>query len=50
MNLLKLKSQKNIHYKYALKQEINRATSGNAAPHTYSPSIDLHPLINNFRN
>ncbi|MDC1371415.1 hypothetical protein N8298_01430 [Flavobacteriaceae bacterium] len=25
MNLLKLKSQKNIHYQYALKQEINRA-------------------------
>lgn len=50
MNLLKLKSPKNIHYKYALKQEINRATSGNAAPHTYPPSIDLHPLINDFRN
>jgi SAM-dependent methyltransferase len=50
LNLQKLKSPENVHYIYALKQEINRATTGNAAPHTYPPSIDLHPLINNFRN
>lgn len=50
MSLLKLLDSENIHYKYALKQEINRAMSGNAAPHAYPPSIDLHPLINRYRN
>lgn len=50
MNLLKLKNVNNRHYKYALKQEISAAISGNTAPHAWPPNIDLHPLINRYRN
>lgn len=50
VNKYKLQDKSNKYYKYAIKQEIIRGASGNTAPHKYPPDIDLHPLINSYRN
>ena len=49
-NLFKLDNRNNKYYKYAVKKEILLGAKGNTAPQKYPPHIDLHPLINQYRN
>jgi SAM-dependent methyltransferase len=48
--MFKLEDQNNKYYQYAVKKEISLGEKGNTAPQKYPPHIDLHPLINQYRN
>jgi len=48
--LFKLDNQNNKYYRYAVKNEILLGAKGNTAPQKHPPHIDLHPLINQYRN
>lgn len=48
--LFKLEDKNNKYYQFAVKKEISLGAKGNTAPQKYPPHIDLHPLINHYRN